>query len=54
MPYTHAERLSALDVSFLELEEANAHMHIGAVAVFEAAPVICVDLPRNSATTSLR
>ena len=39
MPYTHAERLSALDVSFLELEEANAHMHIGAVAVFEAAPV---------------
>jgi hypothetical protein len=39
MPYTHAERLSALDVSFLELEEANAHMHIGAVAVFEAASV---------------
>src|SRR5580765_5385438 len=39
MPYTHAERLSALDLSFLELEDANAHMHIGAVSVFESAPV---------------
>ena len=39
MPYTHAERLSALDVSFLELEDANAHMHIGAVAIFDAAPI---------------
>src|SRR5512132_515903 len=39
MPYTHAERLSALDLSFLELEDANAHMHIGAVAVFDATPV---------------
>jgi WS/DGAT/MGAT family acyltransferase len=39
MHYTHAERLSALDLSFLELEDPNAHMHIGAVAVFDAAPV---------------
>jgi WS/DGAT/MGAT family acyltransferase len=39
MRYTHAERLTALDASFLDLEDANAHMHIGAVAVFEAAPV---------------
>src|SRR5262245_29694917 len=39
MPYTHAERLSALDRSFLELEDANAHMHIGAVALFDAAPL---------------
>src|SRR3954452_20413050 len=33
-----AEHLSALDATFLELEEADdaAHMHIGAVAVFEA------------------
>jgi WS/DGAT/MGAT family acyltransferase len=37
--YTHAERLSALDASFLELEDANAHMHIGSVALFEAAPL---------------
>jgi WS/DGAT/MGAT family acyltransferase len=39
MPYTHAERLSALDLSFLELEDANAHMHIGAVSLFDATPV---------------
>jgi diacylglycerol O-acyltransferase / wax synthase len=39
MAYTHAERLSALDVSFLELEDANAHMHIGAVALFDATPL---------------
>ena len=39
MTYTHAERLSALDASFLELEDANAHMHIGAVALFEAGPL---------------
>jgi WS/DGAT/MGAT family acyltransferase len=38
MTYAHAERLSALDISFLELEDHNAHMHIGAVSLFEAAP----------------
>jgi WS/DGAT/MGAT family acyltransferase len=40
MPYTHAERLTALDQSFLALEDANAHMHIGAVALFDAAPLL--------------
>jgi WS/DGAT/MGAT family acyltransferase len=39
MSYTHAERLSALDHSFLALEEGRSHMHIGAVGIFEAAPV---------------
>jgi WS/DGAT/MGAT family acyltransferase len=39
MFYAHAERLSALDASFLALEDASAHMHIGAVALFEAAPL---------------
>lgn len=37
MDYTHAERLSALDNSFLALEDPNAHMHIGAVALFDGA-----------------
>jgi WS/DGAT/MGAT family acyltransferase len=37
MAYSHYERLSALDDSFLEIEDANSHMHIGAVALFEAA-----------------
>ena len=34
------QRLSSLDATFLELEDADeaAHMHIGAVMVFEARP----------------
>ncbi|MCX8073335.1 MAG: wax ester/triacylglycerol synthase family O-acyltransferase [Candidatus Binatia bacterium] len=33
------ERLSALDASFLGLEDSNFHMHVGAVSIFDAAPV---------------
>ena len=35
-----SQRLSSLDATFLELEDADeaAHMHIGAVMVFEATP----------------
>jgi hypothetical protein len=29
------ERLSGLDAMFLYIEERTAHMHVGAVAVFE-------------------
>lgn len=39
MAYSHFERLSALDDSFLELEDGVSHMHIGAVAIFDAAPL---------------
>jgi WS/DGAT/MGAT family acyltransferase len=39
MGYTHYERLSALDSMFLEIEDATTHMHVGAVAVFDAAPL---------------
>lgn len=39
MAYTHYERLSALDASFLHLEDENCHMHIGAVALFTGAPL---------------
>jgi diacylglycerol O-acyltransferase len=35
----HCERLTALDDSFLELEDPNCHMHIGAAAVFEPGPL---------------
>ena len=38
MAYSFYERLSALDRSFLDLEDHNAHMHIGAVAVFDGGP----------------
>jgi WS/DGAT/MGAT family acyltransferase len=39
MAYTHYERLSALDASFLGLEDESSHMHVGSVSVFEAAPL---------------
>jgi diacylglycerol O-acyltransferase len=37
--YWHYDRLSALDASFLELEDDSVHMHVGAVAILEAAPL---------------
>ena len=39
MAYAHHERLSAMDAMFLEIEDASVHMHIGSVALFEAAPL---------------
>src|SRR5437899_6183686 len=35
---TWYERLSALDSLFLELEDRSAHMHVGAVAIFDGPP----------------
>jgi WS/DGAT/MGAT family acyltransferase len=35
---TWYERLSMLDSLFLDLEERTAHMHVGAVAIFEGPP----------------
>ncbi len=37
--YTHAERLTALDASFLDLETPAVHMHVGSVGIFDAAPL---------------
>jgi len=37
--YTHADRLTALDASFLDLETPSTHMHVGSVAIFEAGPL---------------
>ncbi|HEB91374.1 MAG TPA: wax ester/triacylglycerol synthase family O-acyltransferase [Deltaproteobacteria bacterium] len=39
MGYYHYERLSALDATFLELEDDNVHMHVAAVALFETGPL---------------
>jgi diacylglycerol O-acyltransferase len=36
MAYSHYERLTALDALFLQLEEPHVHMHVGAIALFEA------------------
>ena len=38
MAVAHLDRLSATDASFLTQENASAHMHIGAVLVFEGPP----------------
>lgn len=39
MSYSHYDRLSALDASFLALEDHNAHMHVGSVGVFDLGPL---------------
>ncbi len=39
MAYAHFERLSAMDLSFLAMEDGRAHMHIGSVNVFDAEPL---------------
>ena len=37
------ERLSAMDASFLGIEDQAAHMHVGAVMLFDAAPLRIAD-----------
>jgi WS/DGAT/MGAT family acyltransferase len=36
----HYERLSALDASFLDIEDENSHMHVAAALVFEGGPLV--------------
>jgi len=43
MAYTHYERLTALDATFLEVEDHNTHMHVGAVSLFDAQPLAQAD-----------
>ena len=39
MDDAHFERLSAMDLSFLAMEDGRAHMHIGGVSIYEAEPL---------------
>ncbi|MGB9338684.1 MAG: wax ester/triacylglycerol synthase domain-containing protein, partial [Polyangiales bacterium] len=39
MPDVFCERLSALDATFLEVENENAPMHVGATLLFDAKPL---------------
>jgi WS/DGAT/MGAT family acyltransferase len=39
MAYSHYDRLTALDATFLELEDPNVHMHVGSVGIFDARPL---------------
>jgi len=43
MAYSYFERLSALDNSFLAIEDGISHMHIGAVAIFEGGVFTTAD-----------
>jgi len=43
MAYAHYERLTALDAVFLDVEDRHTHMHVGAVSLFEAAPLLGAD-----------
>ena len=43
MAYAHYERLTALDATFLEVEDHNTHMHVGAVSLFDAQPLAQAD-----------
>lgn len=40
MGYSHYERLTALDESFLALEDDNVHMHVGGVSIFEGGDLV--------------
>jgi diacylglycerol O-acyltransferase len=39
-----ADRLTALDASFLHLEDASSHMHVASVTIFEGTPPAYADL----------
>jgi diacylglycerol O-acyltransferase / wax synthase len=40
----HLDRLTAVDASFLSNEKSSAHMHVGAILIFEGPPPRYVDL----------
>ena len=39
MAYTHYDRLTALDASFLALESSGVHMHVGSVGILDPGPL---------------
>lgn len=39
MSHGHYDRLSALDATFLDVEDGSSHMHIGSVSLFDARPL---------------
>lgn len=43
MAYTHYDRLTALDTSFLELESTGVHMHVGSIGIFDPGPLAQAD-----------
>jgi diacylglycerol O-acyltransferase / wax synthase len=47
MAQAHGDRLTAVDASFLAQEHENAHMHVGAVCIFEGPPPAYEDFIRQ-------
>jgi diacylglycerol O-acyltransferase len=47
MAQEHLDRLTAVDASFLHQENADSHMHIGAVTIFEGPPPPFVDVAEH-------
>ena len=43
MAYTHYDRLTALDTSFLDVESHGVHMHVGSVGLLDAGPLLGSD-----------
>jgi diacylglycerol O-acyltransferase len=43
MGYDHYDRLSAIDATFLAIEDPNVHMHVGAIVLFERGPLTNAD-----------
>jgi hypothetical protein len=43
MSYSHYERLTAFDATFLEIEDENVHMHVGAISIFEGGALFRAD-----------
>ena len=60
MSYAHYDRLTALDAGMLRMEDANTHMHVGAVALFEAGPLstpegeLRIDLIRSAMEAAIQ
>lgn len=60
MSYFHYDRLTALDAGMLRMEDANNHMHVGAVALFEAGPLstpegeLRIDLIRSAMESAIQ
>jgi WS/DGAT/MGAT family acyltransferase len=43
MGYTHYDRLTALDASFLDLESTGVHMHVGSLGILDPGPLAHAD-----------
>ncbi len=40
MSYSHYDRLSALDATFLAIEDGAVHMHVGSIGIFTGGPLM--------------